>query len=214
MGFIQAANTGHVEMKLYVIPAKVGENELGVDILDRRQGTALDETELVVRFTPPDPDLGAFQVQAVRDEGRRFSTRGSHFSIIGAWQVEIILRQPDMNDARHVFDVPIRADFPVLNDRSINPADDVALAQGQMLYQAYCQSCHGHEGKGDGPVGQTLSLPPADLSTHVAPGEHTNQQLFYYISEGFPSSAMPAFKTLLTEQERWQLVHFIRTFAR
>jgi mono/diheme cytochrome c family protein len=35
---------------------------------------------------------------------------------------------------------------------------------GQYWYSNYCASCHGQDGKGDGPVAKSLSLPPADLT--------------------------------------------------
>src|SRR5688572_11005515 len=36
---------------------------------------------------------------------------------------------------------------------------------GRDLYVSYCAGCHGSEGKGDGPVGRALNVPPADLTT-------------------------------------------------
>jgi mono/diheme cytochrome c family protein len=38
-------------------------------------------------------------------------------------------------------------------------------ASGHQMYMAYCASCHGKEGKGDGPVAAALKTPPADLAT-------------------------------------------------
>jgi mono/diheme cytochrome c family protein len=35
---------------------------------------------------------------------------------------------------------------------------------GQYWYSNYCASCHGRDGKGDGPVAKSLSRPPADLT--------------------------------------------------
>jgi len=35
---------------------------------------------------------------------------------------------------------------------------------GAALYRRYCASCHGLTGRGDGPVAETLSTPPADLT--------------------------------------------------
>jgi putative copper resistance protein D len=42
---------------------------------------------------------------------------------------------------------------------------------------------------------------------------HTDGQLYYWISEGFQGTAMPAFKDTLSDEERWNAVNFIRTFA-
>lgn len=36
--------------------------------------------------------------------------------------------------------------------------------QGRAYYLRYCGSCHGVEGKGDGPVSRSLKVKPADLT--------------------------------------------------
>jgi mono/diheme cytochrome c family protein len=40
-----------------------------------------------------------------------------------------------------------------------------ASLKGADLYHAYCASCHGLDGKGNGPVASALNTPPADLTT-------------------------------------------------
>jgi copper transport protein len=93
------------------------------------------------------------------------------------------------------------------------PPNVASVGQGQALYDRNCVPCHGPTGKGDGPVGLTLNPHPADLSQHAVPGVHTDGQLYDWISHGFPGSAMPAFASTLTEEERWHLVNYIRTLA-
>jgi mono/diheme cytochrome c family protein len=39
---------------------------------------------------------------------------------------------------------------------------------GSILYQRHCASCHGAEGRGDGPVAPTLRTPPTDLTQLAA----------------------------------------------
>jgi mono/diheme cytochrome c family protein len=39
-----------------------------------------------------------------------------------------------------------------------------AIALGQKLYTQYCASCHGADGKGNGPAGAKLDPKPADLT--------------------------------------------------
>jgi mono/diheme cytochrome c family protein len=73
--------------------------------------------------------------------------------------------------------------------------------------------CHGPTGKGDGPVGLTLNPRPADLSLHAVPGVHTDGQLYLWITNGFEGSVMPAFKDVLTEDQRWHVVNYVRTLA-
>jgi len=36
---------------------------------------------------------------------------------------------------------------------------------GKDTFVKYCATCHGMEGKGDGPVGKVLKIPPTDLTT-------------------------------------------------
>jgi copper transport protein len=108
------------------------------------------------------------------------------------------------------YDLPVK---PVVSQ--INPvaADAASIARGQALYNADCQPCHGTTGKGDGPVGLTLNPRPADLTAHAVPGVHTDAQLFDWITNGYSSSRMPAFGQRLSDNDRWDLVNFIRTFA-
>ncbi|MDD5369667.1 MAG: CopD family protein, partial [Anaerolineaceae bacterium] len=92
------------------------------------------------------------------------------------------------------------------------PSEKSAMA-GHLLYQEKCLPCHGPAGKGDGPTGLTLNPRPADLSLHAVPGVHTDGQLFLWITDGYPNSAMPGYRQSLTDEQRWNLVNFIRTLA-
>ena len=44
-------------------------------------------------------------------------------------------------------------------------AHHTSATSGKEMYLAYCATCHGKEGKGDGPVASALKVPPADLTT-------------------------------------------------
>ena len=77
--------------------------------------------------------------------------------------------------------------------------------------------CHGADGKGTGPAGKGLPHPPADLTHHFhrAPGDG-DAYLFWRVSEGgqvepFKSSqsAMPAYKTVLSEDQRWDVLAYV-----
>ena len=41
---------------------------------------------------------------------------------------------------------------------------DAATKKGWALYSQYCRSCHGDEGKGDGPAASALKVRPTDLT--------------------------------------------------
>jgi mono/diheme cytochrome c family protein len=93
------------------------------------------------------------------------------------------------------------------------PLSPESIAAGQELFSTNCAACHGETGQGDGPVGVTLNPRPADLTQHAVVGIHTDAQLFEWITNGFPGSRMPGFKSALSDTERWQLVNFIRSLA-
>jgi mono/diheme cytochrome c family protein len=95
------------------------------------------------------------------------------------------------------------------------PADATSLAQGKELFAAACLPCHGPMGKGDGPVSGTLErngvpVRPGDLS-NTRLWEQTDGTLFWKISEG--RSPMPSFQEGFSEEQRWQIVNFVRTLA-
>ena len=94
--------------------------------------------------------------------------------------------------------------------RKANPvaADDNSIADGKKNYQKQCQLCHGAEGKGDGPMSSTLPRSPGDLSS-AKMREQTDGELFWKITTGKPP--MAAYAKTLNENERWNVVNYIRT---
>lgn len=90
-------------------------------------------------------------------------------------------------------------------------ADEDSVGMGRMLYADNCAVCHGETGEGDGPTAESLDPAPADLhEDHVQ--DLSDGALFYIISHGRPESAMPAWEGTLSEEERWHVVNFMRTF--
>jgi copper transport protein len=93
------------------------------------------------------------------------------------------------------------------------PASAVSLARGEQVYQeAGCASCHGVSGRGDGPAGRGLRPRPADFRTHMA-ADHTDRRLFEWISDGVGGTAMTGYRDHLREEDRWDLVNYLRTLA-
>lgn len=90
-------------------------------------------------------------------------------------------------------------------------ANEQSIAAGEQLYATNCAVCHGETGQGDGPGAAGLEKPPANLTAgHVQ--ELRDGALFYIISHGRPDTPMPAWENILSEDERWQVVNFLRTF--
>ena len=99
----------------------------------------------------------------------------------------------------------------VVNIRDPVPPDERSLAIGRDVYTTNCETCHGETGRGDGPAGLRLVPRPADLHIHMAPGVHTDGELFYWVSYGVSGTAMPAWKDRgLTDEQIWSVINYAR----
>ena len=92
----------------------------------------------------------------------------------------------------------------LVNPEPVNPA---SVKTGRKLFQTNCSICHGKAGRGDGPVGLKFVPRPADLTSDRVQAR-AEGELFLTITHGI--STMPGFQRELSNQERWQLVNFIR----
>jgi mono/diheme cytochrome c family protein len=91
------------------------------------------------------------------------------------------------------------------------PATDDSIAAGKMVYTHRCASCHGEKGDGKGEKAGDLSVEPTNFTDAREMSLSTDGELFWKISEGH--RPMPRFKDKLSENERWDLVNYIRTFS-
>lgn len=88
----------------------------------------------------------------------------------------------------------------------------VSIVNGITHYQANCVNCHGAGGLGDGIEAAALPKPPADLSApHTA--LHTAGDMYWWLTHGIPDSGMPPLNNALSEQDRWDVINFLRAFS-
>jgi mono/diheme cytochrome c family protein len=88
-------------------------------------------------------------------------------------------------------------------------ASSEALAAGAELYKKHCLMCHGEMGKGDGPATKFMKPAPPDLTVAGGKARMTDGEIFYKVSTG--KRPMPPMNRKLSEIERWQVVHHVRT---
>src|SRR5271157_1931182 len=85
----------------------------------------------------------------------------------------------------------------------------VDVSAGADIFRTDCVTCHGESGHGDGPASQALEPHPVNL---VALSKiSADDFLFWKMSTGVDGTAMPAWKSTLTDQQIWQVIAFIRT---
>ncbi|MDQ6673988.1 MAG: cytochrome c [Chloroflexota bacterium] len=88
------------------------------------------------------------------------------------------------------------------------PATPQSLERAQALQHVNCAACHGPDGHGQGPVAAYFSpVPPVDFRSDRV-RNRTDGQLFWIIANGLGN--MPAFRDLLSEQDLWTVVLFVR----
>lgn len=85
-------------------------------------------------------------------------------------------------------------------------AEDTAA--GASVFKAKCSTCHGPDGSGNTPVGKSLQT--ADLRSSEVQ-KKSDAELTESVSEG--KGNMPAFKTILTEDEIHAVLKYVRTLA-
>ena len=97
---------------------------------------------------------------------------------------------------------------PTLYAASPLPYSVATVAAGARIYADTCVACHGARGYGDGPAAASLPEKPADLA-HQHIGHHPDGLLFWWIANGKPETAMPAFGQALDDDGCWQALAFL-----
>ena len=128
-------------------------------------------------------------------------------------------------------EVPLYAQVhPDAIDTIENPMPEVGVDEGEKLFDINCSMCHGMEGLGDGQVLQTMTedysyTPKLNVNlTLVNIFGYSDGLLYATISnrdlrpeiaslEPGTSVVMPQFEKLLTSEERWMLVNYLKTLG-
>ena len=107
--------------------------------------------------------------------------------------------------------------LPVPLPASPFPQDTSA---GKAVYQKWCAGCHGDNGAGDGPGAKHMIPPPRDFTGAIyqirsTPSGQlpTDADLLRSIDEGLFGTAMPGWKTRLSDRQRRDVLAYIKTFS-
>jgi mono/diheme cytochrome c family protein len=98
------------------------------------------------------------------------------------------------------------------NKKQKNPLPATAknIAAGKEAFSHYCVACHGMDGQNTGvPFADRLSPPVPSLSSEMVQG-YTDGQLKWVIDNGLWPSGMPGSSGILSDDEIWSTVLYIR----
>jgi mono/diheme cytochrome c family protein len=103
--------------------------------------------------------------------------------------------------------------IPAYEKQRKNPIapSEAGLQSSRVMYLDKCANCHGETGKGDGSDAMMYDPGPADFTDAKHMNSLTDGEIFYQITAG--RKPMPAFWKRLSEEQRWQLVLLVRSFA-
>lgn len=161
---------------------------------------------------PSSPQLTEAEVLAVADYIRELNRAG--------WMERLTAEFADENetDPEEIEEI---AEARVTPRRIIVipwPGDDFEpnVDVGRKLFLENCASCHGAEGRGDGPQelvdDRGRRIRARDLMSGEFRGGDELDELFKRIRAGMPGTPMPAQPTL-SDEEIWELVHYVRSLA-
>jgi cytochrome c len=90
------------------------------------------------------------------------------------------------------------------------PGTPMNIDNGRDAFSHYCAACHGLDGQNTGvPFADSMS-PPAPMLNSSQVQSYTDGQLKWLIDNGISPSGMPGSKGILTDNEIWSIVVYIR----
>jgi mono/diheme cytochrome c family protein len=121
--------------------------------------------------------------------------------------------QPPADVSKFTWELPADA------DKTPNPvaASPESIAKGKELYmeksKGNCVFCHGETGAGNEENLAKLRRKPADLTNKERMTAMTDGEIFWKVSKGI-NWIMPAGEKRMSEEERWNVVNYVRTLAK
>lgn len=104
----------------------------------------------------------------------------------------------------------------MISDPTVSPVqaqdDPPDRARGKTVYERHCQTCHGPNGRGDGPEAASLKIPPTNFQKFQS-FLKSDDALLQTIEHGVVFSPMHAWRGRLTDGEMQDVVAYIRILS-
>ena len=95
-------------------------------------------------------------------------------------------------------------------DRNPVPDTPELAARGQETFRLACAACHGADGRTDGVAFAGAMSPPVPSLASAEVQAYTDGQLHWIVANGLSPSGMPAWRDLLSDEEIWRIVRWLR----
>ena len=96
-------------------------------------------------------------------------------------------------------------------------ATDANIEKGKAIFlgKAFCATCHGRDGRGLGDIQGLRGRLPRNFTDQIWQAARTDGELFWILKNGSPGTDMAPFVPLvLTEEEAWQVLLFVRSLGK
>lgn len=93
--------------------------------------------------------------------------------------------------------------------------DNLEKGKAIFLGKAFCATCHGRDGRGLGDIQGLRGKLPRNFTDQAWQAARTDGELFWILKNGSPGTDMAPFIPLvLTEEEAWQVLLFVRSLGK
>lgn len=103
--------------------------------------------------------------------------------------------------------------IPPIDPATVMTPNPALMARGKAVYAQTCATCHGVDGKGDGPGGTGLTPKPRNFTVKAAWKNGTRvEDIYKTLEEGIKGSSMVSY-AYLSKKDRMALAHVVQSLG-
>jgi len=111
------------------------------------------------------------------------------------------------------YPVMAREVIPPIDPKTVMTPNPALMTRGKALFAQTCATCHGPEGKGDGPGGTGLNPKPRNFTQNAGWKNGTRlEDIYKTLDEGIKGSSMVSYN-YLSKKDRMALVHVVQSLG-